>query len=257
MFFFLSKIIDFLFSPLSWILIILITGYFLKNEVKKRKLYLTSILLLVIFTNPFIFNLSLLILPNSENITTLNRNNKADVALVLGGLISYDESKDQVSFNSNVNRLTQAIELYKKQLVKKIFITGGSGSLIYPEIREAAILKKYIARYFDIPKEDILIENESNNTYENAKFTKQILIKEKLFHSKIILITSNTHYYRAQKCFEKQGIKTYIAKNTRKRTKTQWILKSMFLPQSDIISSWENLLHEFVGIISYKIMGYI
>ena len=41
--------------------------------------------------------------------------------------------------------------------------------------------------------------------------------EEKLNKEKIILITSNTHYYRAQKCFEKQGIKTFILNE--KRTK--------------------------------------
>jgi uncharacterized SAM-binding protein YcdF (DUF218 family) len=83
------------------------------------------------------------------------------------------------------------------------------------------------------------------------------LEKENLLHKKIILITSNTHFYRAQKCFDKQGIKTFILKDIRKKTREKWLPKNLFLPQSDILFNWDNLLHEWIGIITYKCMGYI
>lgn len=257
MFFILSKIIDFLFSPLNWIITLFILTLISKNEIRKKKFLKLGFILLLFFTNPFISNLSLILIPSTENYITLTQNKKADIALVLGGMISYDDSKNQVTFNGNVNRITKAVELYKNKKVKTIFISGGSGSVTYSEKREASLLKNYLIKYFNIPKKDILIENKSNNTYENAKFTNEILKKEKLNKKKIILITSNTHYYRAQKCFEKQDLKTYIIKDTRKKTREKWLPKNLFLPQSDILFNWDNLLHEWIGIITYKCMGYI
>jgi uncharacterized SAM-binding protein YcdF (DUF218 family) len=169
--------------------------------------------------------------------------------MVLGGMISYDDSKNQVTFNSNVNRITKAVELYKNKKVNVIFISGGSGSVTYSEKREASLLKSYLIKYFNIPKKDILIENKSNNTYENAKFTAEILKKENLNKKKIILITSNTHNYRAQKCFEKQGIKTFISNEKRTKTREKWLPKNIFLPQSDILFVWDNLFHEIIGYL--------
>ena len=257
MFFILSKIIDFLFSPLNWIISLFILALISKNEIRKKKFLKLSFFSLLFFTNPFISNLSLLLIPSTENQISLNKNKKADVALVLGGMISYDESKNQVTFNSNVNRITKAVELYKNKKVKTIFISGGSGSVTYSEKREAFLLKNYLIKYFNIPNKDILIENKSNNTYENAKFTSEILKNEKLINKKIILITSNTHYYRAQKCFEKQGIKTFILNEKRLKTREKWLPKNLFLPQSDVLFNWDNLLHEWIGIVTYKCMGYV
>jgi uncharacterized SAM-binding protein YcdF (DUF218 family) len=257
MFFIISKIIDFLFSPLTWIIALFIIAFFSKREIIKKKFIKIGFFSLLFFTNPFISNLSLLLIPSTENHITISKNKKADIALVLGGMISYDDSKDQVMFNSNVNRITKAVELYKNNLVKKIFISGGSGSVTYAEKREASLLKNYLIKYFNIPGKDILTENKSNNTYENAKFTAEILKKEKLTKKKIILITSNTHFYRAQKCFEKQGIKTFILLDTRTKSREKWMPKNLFLPQSDILFTWDNLLHELFGIITYKCFGYI
>jgi uncharacterized SAM-binding protein YcdF (DUF218 family) len=257
MFFILSKIIDFLFSPLNWIIIVFISSFIIKNVVYKKRLTKIGFITLLFFTNPFIFNLSLTFTPNIKNQISLTKNQKANIALVLGGMISYDDSKDQVTFNSNVNRITKAIELYRNEKVDKIFISGGSGSVTYSEKREASLLKNYIHRYFKIPFKDILIENKSNNTHENALFSKEILKKNNLLDKKIILITSNTHQYRAQKCFEKQGVKTYIIKDKRTKTREKWLPKNLFLPQSDILFNWDNLLHEWIGIITYKCMGYI
>jgi uncharacterized SAM-binding protein YcdF (DUF218 family) len=257
MFFILSKIIDFLFSPLNWIIALFLIALISKNEIRKKKFLKLGVFSLLFFTNPFISNLSLLLIPSTENQILLNKNKKAAIALVLGGMISYDDSKKQVTFNSNVNRITKAVELYKNKKVKTIFISGGSGSVTYSEKREATLLKNYLIKYFNIPNKDILIENKSNNTYENAKFTAEILKKEKLIKKKIILITSNTHYYRAQKCFEKQGIKTFILNEKRTKTREKWMPKNLFLPQSDILFVWDNLLHEIIGVITYKCMGYI
>jgi len=257
MFFIFSKIIDFLFSPLNWIIALFIIAFILKNEVRKNTFLKLGFFTLIFFTNPFISNLSLLLIPSCKNQITLTKNKKADIALVLGGMISYDDSKNQVTFNSNVNRVTKAVELYKNKKVNTIFISGGSGSVTYSEKREASLLKNYLIKYFNIPNKDIIIENKSNNTFENAKFTTEILKKEKLNKKRIILITSNTHFYRAQKCFEKQGIKTFILNEKRTKTREKWLPKNIFLPQSDILFVWDNLLHEIIGIITYKFAGYL
>ena len=257
MFFFLSKLLDFLISPITWIIILACFAVFSKNQIRKNKFIIATLISLVFFTNPFLLSLSKLVIPSCENILIPNKKNKIDVGIILGGMVAYDEAKDRLLFNSNINRLTQTVELYKKGTIKKILITGGSGSITYPEKREASLLKKYCIDYFRIPSDDILIENKSNNTYENALFSKQLIQKTGLTKKKFILITSPLHQYRAQACFQKQQIKTYIYNYERKNTREKWMPKNIFLPQAEILFEWNNFLHELIGIITYKCMGYI
>jgi uncharacterized SAM-binding protein YcdF (DUF218 family) len=154
--------------------------------------------------------------------------------------------------------MTQTVELYKQGIIKNIFITGGSGSILYPEKREASLLKKYMVTYFHIPEKDIQIENNSNNTHENALFSKPILDSLGWINKQFIMITSPLHQYRAQACFRKQNIKTYIYNRiAQKNTWEKALPRNVFLPQAEILLEWNNFLHELIGIITYKIVGYI
>ena len=144
MFFLLSKILDFLISPITWIVVILAIAVFTKKAHRKRKTLIISFALLLFFSNPLIFAIFRNLIPSCERIISDEKKEHFHAAILLGGMISYDESRDRVLFNANVNRLTQTVELYKKEVVNKIFITGGSGSIIYPKKREANLLKNYL-----------------------------------------------------------------------------------------------------------------
>lgn len=54
MFFILSKVLDFLLSPLVWITLIFLTGLIVKKPVLKRRFIYSGIVLLLIFSNPFL-----------------------------------------------------------------------------------------------------------------------------------------------------------------------------------------------------------
>lgn len=258
MFFYLSKILDFLLSPMTWIVVLLAFAVFLKNPIRKRKTLIASFVCLLFFSNPLILSLFGNLIPSCENVVSDKENKQFDTGIILGGMISYDESRDRILFNSNVNRMTQTVELYKKGIIKNIFITGGSGSILYPKKREASLLKNYMITYFHIPEKDIQIENNSNNTHENALYSKSILDSLGWKHNKFVMITSPLHQYRAQACFAKQGIKTYIYHRIAQKNSWEKALpRNIFLPSAEVLLNWDNFLHELVGVIIYKIAGYI
>ena len=257
MFFYLSKILDFLISPITWIVVLLAIAVFTKNAKRKRKTLITSFVCLLVFSNPLVLSLFGNLIPACENVVSDKENKHFDTGIIMGGMISYDESRGRILFNSNVNRMTQTVELYKKGIIKHIFITGGSGSILYPEKREASLLKKYMVNYYNIPSKDIQIENNSNNTHENALYSKPILDRLGWANKKLILITSPLHQFRAQACFNKQNIQTYLLAYGRKNNREKWLPKNNFLPQAEILYEWNNFLHEMIGIITYKCMGYL
>ena len=258
MFFYLSKILDFLISPMTWIVVLLAIAVITKNAQRKRKTLIASFLCLLFFSNPLILSLAGNLIPTCENVVSDKENKHFDTGILMGGMISYDESRGRILFNSNVNRMTQTIELYKNGIIKNIFITGGSGSILYPKKREASLLKNYMVTYFHIPDKDIHIENNSNNTHENALFSKPILDSLGWSKRQFVLITSPLHQYRAQACFTKQGMKTYIYNRiAQKNTWEKALPRNIFLPQAEVLLNWDNFLHELVGVIIYKFAGYL
>src|SRR5258705_3958849 len=105
MFFILSKILYFIFSPLSWIITFLLIGLFLKNATRKKKCFKWGIVFLVLFTNPFILNTSMRAweIP-SRRIDSINE--VYDVGVVLGGAMKYYNSEmDRVDYGSSVDRV--------------------------------------------------------------------------------------------------------------------------------------------------------
>jgi len=201
MFFILSKIFSYLLSPLLWIIILLFFAYFSKNRKKQKKHLIVAVILLLFFSDGIIYHFA----KNSiaeKPIKYSDLQNTYDYGIVLGGFSGFDENTNRLVFHKETNRIMQALSLYKQKKIKKIFISGGYGNLFGKKYKEADYVKKFLIQT-GIKPEDILTENKSRNTFENAKYTAQILKPE---NPKCLLITSSLHMFRAKKCFKKTGL---------------------------------------------------
>lgn len=208
--------------------------------------------MLILFTNPFL----------GDEVTRLWERPMEDTpvinytagVLLCGDIASYDKSADRIIFRSGADRLLQIIELYKQGKIKKIIISGGSGHLIYKDRTEAAFIKKYITS-IGIDADDVFFESRSRNTIENARYTSALL-KEIRVNDTVLLITSSLHMKRASGCFKKQGvlIKEYpTSKITGDRLHN---FDHLFIPSVLTLKNWDLVIHEIIGFISYKMMGY-
>jgi uncharacterized SAM-binding protein YcdF (DUF218 family) len=170
MFFWLSKILSFLITPLMWVFICLLLALFLKNPKFKKRFLIASVALFMIFTNSFLTNLALHAweVPAVSQ-QTLNKNYEA--AIVLGGVSFWDHTLNRIQFSRSSDRVFQSLELYHLGYVKKLIIVGGSGSIVYPEDKESIEIKAYLIN-IGFKSDDIIIEDQSRNTHENAKYTK-------------------------------------------------------------------------------------
>src|SRR5436853_3959135 len=193
-FFIISKILDSLIEPLVWIIALLIFSLLSKKPKRKRKSLITAFVLLLVFSNSFLLDEAMRAWEKpATKISDIQ--GTYDAGIVLSGMVTYDNSLDRIQFNRRNDRLMQAISLYKMGKIKKIVFSGGSGSLIYTYLKESEMVKKFLVE-IGIPSEDIIIENKSNNTRENALFTKEVLDKE-IPHGKFLLFTSAFHMRRA------------------------------------------------------------
>lgn len=173
MFFILSKLLNFLISPFYWLIFFIAMAMLGKNVVRKKRFAIISICWLVFFTNPFIIHKLTLAWQQPRKVLAQNENYSSGI--VLAGFISFNYKDNQGYYGQAADRFIQALRLYKLGHIKKIVITGGSGSIWKQQYKEADFVKEQFLE-LGIPAQDIIAENQSKNTFENAVNTKKYSI---------------------------------------------------------------------------------
>ncbi len=253
MIFWLSKTIYYLFLPCTLLAITLLFSLFSKKPKTKKKYLIYTAVLFFLFTNPFISNFAFKLL---EGEPVPYPSHKYSTAIVLTGMLNIDKTPhDRIYMGAAADRFYQALELYDKGLVEKILITGSHGIIIGDYPAEATLLKKAYL-HAGVKEDDLILETESRNTYENALFTKA-LIKKKNLKGPFILITSAFHMPRSSGCFEKQGIKTDYFPVHFITSDTHYTLDQLIIPSADALQKWNILIHESIGLLAYKLLGRI
>jgi len=254
MFFTLSKITYFLLCPVTWILVLLAFGIFLKKAKASRRFLITAFVFFLFFTNSAIIDELLRFW--EKPYTILKYDQKFEAGIVLGGgMVTEDNDYDRLIFRDNTDRFLQALELYKKGVIKKIIFCGGPGSLVFKETREAPLIQKYLIE-IGVPESDIIIDSTSNNTHQNAVNCAAI-INQKFESKSFLLITSALHMKRAKACFINEGMCITMYPTSkfvgRRRTDIGYYL----IPNTEALSRWDEYIHEVIGYFVYAFMGYI
>ena len=247
MFFIFSKILSFLIKPTFWILLLIISSIYFKKQ--RKRILLLSVFSYWFFSNSFIIDQAYNLWEDTpKSLSEITQN--YDYGIVLGGFSGYDKHKNRVEFNECGDRLFYAIQLYKSRKINNILISGGNGQLLNDGYMESEWSKDFLINC-GIPEENILIENKSRNTWENALYTSDILEKKK--NKKLLLITSSWHMKRAKFCFEKNNMNTdfFPTDYTKKHIKINF--EYLLIPNSKSFVRWETLIKEFIGNIVYKI----
>ena len=258
MFFVLSKILDFVFQPICWIFFLLgVSIIKLKSKSLKRLLGF-ALFILIILTNGFLTNLFY----NSWEIpyqSTIEKKFKYGVVLTGGIMQASGVAQSDIHFGKQSDRLLQAYLMYKKGVIQKIIISGGSvsikGALIRDEGRESLKSKEFLM-IAGVPDSCVIVEGASRNTFENAKFTGELLNQLGEKSLPILLFTSSYHMKRSSACFHKQGIihevfpTTKIGKDASRGILNDW------LPNEEYLFFNAELIHEIAGYFIYKFVGY-
>jgi uncharacterized SAM-binding protein YcdF (DUF218 family) len=152
-----------------------------------------------------------------------------------------------VSGGQTQSRAAKGIELFKQGYAPKIVFSGAA----LDDGPSNAFAMRDLALSEGVPAKNILIDEKSQNTYENAVNSKSIL--DELQAKKIILVTSPYHQRRANQTFEKVLGNNYevigISAYDDRWSKSQWWRRGfpLFISISEI---WKLLYINITG--NYK-----
>lgn len=228
---------------------------FSKNQRTKKKAFISSIIILLFFSNTVIF-LEFTRLWEVKG-TKIENVEHYNVGVVLGGIAEYNNDLERLSLRRGGDRIWQAIHLYHIGKIDKILISGDSGYMVDKGLNEAEQLKALLLQE-KIPSDDILVEIVSKNTYQNALESKKVLDNTPEIES-VLLITSALHMKRSIACFKKVGFTNFDFFTTDHYTgdSRSYYFDQYLIPNESVLTDWNRLIHEWVGYATYWMMGYI
>ncbi len=241
--------------PIVLIVVFLVLSVLLKNEQWRKRFFYLGLAMLVFFSNGFISN-EVMKAWEIDPIPFSSIEKKYEVGVVLGGIIQGDmEVKDRAFFSKGADRIYHTAMLYKRGIINRVFVSGGSSRLIDIGQREGLEMVEALVE-MGVKREHIEYEIISRNTYENALETKKRL--ETTHASKdCLLITSAFHMRRSQACFEKVNYPMDVFSVDIYSHKTRFTPDVLFIPSNGALGNWHLLVKEWIGFIAYWVVGYV
>lgn len=167
---------------------------------------------------------------------------EVDAIVLLGGSMGIETNLSQYAeMWTSADRVWQAVRLYKAGKAPKVIATSGMVvDTTFPLLRE-----------FGLPEEAIMKVDDARNTEEEAKSIDKMGVK------RILLVTSAWHMKRARLMFEKfaPGVEVVCApadfENSMAAARPFSVMN--FLPDPAAFMGNSVALHEWVGIVGYKL----
>lgn len=177
-----------------------------------------------------------------------------DGIIVLGG--SYDSVSHSyastILLEEDTEPMAVMVDLARRYPRARIIFSSGTNPSWGSGPSEAAIVKQYFVS-FGIAAERISIEERSQTTEENARFTADLIRPRP--QSRWLLVTSSYHMPRAMGTFRKAGFNV-IAFPVGSRTHG-W--REMWWPATTATDNLRRLdvaVHEWLGLLVYGLSGY-
>lgn len=208
-----------------------------------RGFSLVCALALYALSTPFVPNLLLSSLENPRS--TCGRYADTVVILSGGSVLGQELSLG----NESLKRAVYGLKVAKERSLPVVFSGAGHKSVSEADSFEQTI--KNIYKPFDVKIDEITLEDRSLDTYENAKYTKEILGEK----SNILLVTSAYHMPRAKLLFEYFGFRVTPCATDFKVEDGERLHWSDILPSMGKLRDSQTALREYFGLLNLKIRG--
>jgi uncharacterized SAM-binding protein YcdF (DUF218 family) len=151
------------------------------------------------------------------------------------------------------DRTLHAVRLLKQGKAPVLVITGTCASCMGKrDDTEASLTKKLIMELCSLKDEQIVLEEQARTTREHGIYCKK-LFENRNWAKSIILVTSAYHMPRSVAIFKKQGFTVFPAPADFQFNNA--LVKNIydFFPTSTALDMSTTALHEYYGLIGYRI----
>lgn len=250
-----SKLLSFATQPLAWVLVLLLAAL-LRMSLRRnagRGLIVTAFAVLVLQGWEPAPDALLRQLERQHPLVPAQASlQQYNGILVLGGALESAyawDGHDQAALNDAAERMTVPLALLAKNPELRLLFTGGEGELFANDLSEAARAKIFFDS-MGVAQERVIYESQSHTTYENAILSKTLPDVDP--GQPWLLLTSAFHMPRAMATFAKAGWNvTPYPVDYRVGVQTPWSQYSL----ERGARKWHIALHEWVGLLAYRLAG--
>ena len=175
----------------------------------------------------------------------------AIVLLGAGGVTTVDWTEEHYSLLERVGaaRVLEAVRVFHLLPDAVVIASGGVGSA---EQDTDSVMMRAALLQLGVPDRSIVIENESQNTRDEAIVIKPMLAR--LGATRVVLVTSDFHMRRSMAVFRASGIDAVPAIARDPRAADPWNL--WVVPTDSGLGMSRVIVHEVLGIVYYAARGW-
>ena len=264
MFVFLSKFLPPLAYPLGLAILLVLAALFLRKRPRLRTTVEAAALLILVLASNHWFSFLLARSLEWQYLPPAGEIPVADVIVLLGGGTEPALApRPFPELNGAGDRLVRAAILYQAGKAPAILASGGNITWLENRASTPATDMAALLGMMGVPSSAVWLEDQSQNTYENAVFCAKIL-KEKNI-TRVILVTSAMHMPRSVALFRKQGIDVIPAPADFTVTQAGWAELTSTpeawlvnqLPSAGSLGLTSAVLKEYFGLIVYRLKGWV
>lgn len=176
------------------------------------------------------------------------------IVVLSGGIKPPDAIRTRAELSDpSMNRCLLAAEIYHRGPRCPVIVSGGrfDPEATYPP--DSALMREMLIR-LGVDEADVIEEDQSRNTIQNALATREILRDRGI--GKVLLVTNAFHMRRSLLTFRKAGIDAVAAPCDHRATGSVW-KPGNFIPSPEAMGDLTASLHEWIGIAWYRVRGRI
>lgn len=238
--------------PLPLVLLLIISGLLLLN----RQKWLGKTLILSGFAVLYVLSLGhvadFLLMPLEAKYPLFRAEKQTVDAVVVPGGGSVDLAwmdANPVPNSETHSRLVLGVQLARKFNVPLV-LCGGNGEPFTTTVRDADPMAA-AAYALGMPKNQVIVENESRNTLENAQAVRRLIKKDR-----IVLATSAYYMRRAKTMFERQNF-VVIPAPAFFLSQSRVFSYASFIPRSGDLTRSTTAVAEWLSLAWWSLRGRI
>ncbi|HEY6099625.1 MAG TPA: YdcF family protein [Anaeromyxobacter sp.] len=252
MFIWLSKVLDGVFAPLAWALLLALAAALLRRRARAAwALAWAAMAVLVAFSTDAVAD-ALQRAAERGARSTYRADAVYDAVVVLAGMVDPAASRasGETELTAAADRIVRGFELVRAGRARNVVVSGG---IVFPgpgDVPEADRLAAKLAGW-GVPPGQIVVEAASRNTRQSAIEVGRLAAAHGW--RSLLLVTSAAHAPRALGCFRAVGLEPDVlpvdhrAGDGRGRS---------WLPRAGALDKSTEAIHELAGRVVYRLAGY-